>query len=316
MIYTVTLNPSLDYITTLEHFTPGTVNRTTGETILAGGKGINVSILLSNLGIQSTALGFVAGFTGRELLSRLSCHNFLCNFIEVPEGLTRINVKIQSPHPIPDNAAPTFNPPLNETEINGMGPAITEECTRKLLQQIKALASKDYLVLSGSIPPSMPSDIYTQIMEITRSTCTPVILDTSSAALMDALPYRPFLIKPNRHELEALFHVKLNTVEDLILYGRKLLTAGAKNVLISMDCDGAILLCDNGCVYQKSAPQGRVVNSVGAGDSMVAGFLSGWLDTGDYEYALKKGIASGSASAFSLHLATLPEINELMASIE
>lgn len=299
MIYTVTFNPSLDYIIRVDDFTTGTINKTTFEKLLPGGKGINVAVVLANLGHESTALGFVAGFTGQEIEARLKRFGCGINFIKAKDGLSRINVKMKS---------------QEETEINGQGPRISEAELEALFVRLDSIRNEDMLVISGSIPASLPDDMYERIMKRMQSKNTRVIVDAAGSLMMKVLKYRPFLIKPNHHELGDLFDVKLTTPQEVIPYARKLQELGARNVLVSMAKAGAVLLDEEGTTYVSPAPQGTVVNSVGAGDSMVAGFLSGYLESkGDYAYALRKGIAAGSASAFSEDLATASEVSALLS---
>ena len=298
MIYTVTFNPSLDYIIQVNHFTTGQINKTTYENILPGGKGINVAIVLANFGHESTALGFMAGFTGKEIEHRLE--NFGCSssFIQVKEGLSRINVKMKSDE---------------ETEINGMGPAIQQEDIDKLFDQLKVLTDQDVLVISGSIPNTLPDTMYEQIIEYVQPNHCKVVVDATNTLLMKVLRYHPFLIKPNNIELGEIFDVTLNTQEEVIPYAHKLQELGARNILVSMAGQGAVLLDENGKEYRLPAPKGNVINSVGAGDSMVAGFISGCIESNyDYEYAFLKGVCSGSASAFSENLCTKEEVEALM----
>lgn len=298
MIYTVTFNPSLDYIIQVDHFTTGQINKTTYENILPGGKGINVAIVLANFGHESTALGFMAGFTGKEIEHRLE--NFGCSssFIQVKEGLSRINVKMKSDE---------------ETEINGMGPAIQQEDIDKLFDQLKVLTDQDVLVISGSIPNTLPDTMYEQIIEYVQPNHCKVVVDATNTLLMKVLRYHPFLIKPNNIELGEIFDVTLNTQEEVIPYAHKLQELGARNILVSMAGQGAVLLDENGKEYRLPAPKGNVINSVGAGDSMVAGFISGCIESDyDYEYAFLKGVCSGSASAFSENLCTKEEVEALM----
>lgn len=297
MIYTVTFNPSLDYIVEVDGFEVGKVNRTSKEYMLPGGKGINVSIVLNNLGVDSTSLGFIAGFTGKEIEERLNQEFKLkTDFIDVDNGYSRINFKMKS---------------NEETEVNGSGPFVGENHVSKLMKQLSILKKGDILVLSGSIPKSLTYTIYADIMQNLQNDVL-VVVDATGKLLLETLQYRPFLIKPNNHELEEMFHVKLFGKDDVIYYAKELQKQGARNVLISMAKDGAILVCENGSVYESEAPKGTVQNSVGAGDSMVAGFVAGYSKTNDYEYALKLGICTGSASAFSKDLATKEEVQELM----
>ena len=293
MIYTVTFNPSLDYIVSVEDFKLGLTNRTGSELLLPGGKGINVSTVLMNLGIESTALGFIAGFTGDEVVRRLEQMGVKNGFIRIPDGFTRINLKLKS---------------IDGTEINGQGPEICEEKVEELMVQLDELSEGDVLFLSGSIPASMPSDAYQKIMERLKDKAVRIVVDATQDLLMNVLPYHPFLIKPNNHELGDIFGVQLNTRKDVIPYGKKLQEMGAQNVLISMAGEGAVLIAADGRIFDAPAPKGVLVNGVGAGDSMVAGFMAGWMEKKDYEYAFHMGVAAGSASAFSENLATKEEI--------
>ena len=293
MIYTVTFNPSIDYIVRLEQFTAGEINRVNYEQILPGGKGINVSIVLKNLGHASTALGFLAGFTGVAMQQMLHAFGVTDDFVRLDEGFSRINVKIKAE---------------SETEINGQGPVITEAAQRALFEKLDRLQSGDTLVLAGSIPNTLPDDIYERIMEYLDGRGIRIVVDATKNLLRRVLKYRPFLIKPNNHELGEMFGVELKTDDDIILHAKKLQEEGATNVLISMAGDGAILLTAEGVFYRSAAPKGTLVNSVGAGDSMVAGFLAGFMESdGSYEHAFYMGVATGSASAFSPNLATREE---------
>lgn len=297
MIYTVTFNPSLDYVIQVDKLVPGEINRTTHEAVYPGGKGNNVSVILSNLGHSSKALGFTAGFTGEALENMLK--EFGCDtaFIRLPEGSTRINVKI--------NAG-------EETEINGQGPVITEEAQQALFEQLDALKKEDILVLAGSIPNTLPSDIYERILEHLQGRGIHFVVDATKDLLLKVLKYHPFLIKPNNHELGEMFGVTLKTRDEIVTYAKKLQEMGAKNVLVSMAGDGAILLTEDGIIYKAKPPKGKVLNSVGAGDSMVAGFLTGYLNTGEYEKAFRLGVVTGSATAFQYWLATKEDIVALM----
>lgn len=297
MIYTVTFNPSLDYVIQVDKLVPGEINRTTHEAVYPGGKGNNVSVILSNLGHSSKALGFTAGFTGEALENMLK--EFGCDtaFIRLPEGSTRINVKI--------NAG-------EETEINGQGPVITEEAQSALFEQLDALKKEDILVLAGSIPNTLPSDIYERILEHLQGRGIHFVVDATKELLLKVLKYHPFLIKPNNHELGEMFGVTLKTRDEIVAYAKKLQEMGAENVLVSMAGDGAILLTEEGVIYEAKPPKGKVLNSVGAGDSMVAGFLTGYLNTGDYEKAFRLGVVTGSATAFQYWLATKEDIVALM----
>ncbi len=301
MVYTVTCNPSLDYIVNVDEFVSGRVNRTTKETIYPGGKGINVSIVLKNLGVENTALGFVGGFTGEEIIRQLGQKGINCDFIRVAEGTSRINVKLRSEV---------------ESEINGQGPAIEGADIKKLYSRLDELVDGDILVLAGSIPDRMPRSIYTDIMRALQTKEIRIVVDATRDLLINVLPYRPFLIKPNSHELGELFGVEVKEKEDVIFYARKLQEQGARNVLVSMAKDGAVLVTERQQEFVSKAPEGRAVNSVGAGDSMVAGFLSGFLETSDYEQAFIRGVCAGSASAFSEELATKEEVERLIEKIK
>lgn len=297
MIYTVTFNPSLDYVIQVDKLVPGEINRTTHEAVYPGGKGNNVFVILSNLGHSSKALGFTAGFTGEALENMLK--EFGCDtaFIRLPEGSTRINVKI--------NAG-------EETEINGQGPVISEEAQQALFEQLDALKKEDILVLAGSIPNTLPSDIYERILEHLQGRGIHFVVDATKELLLKVLKYHPFLIKPNNHELGEMFGVTLKTRDEIVTYAKKLQEMGAENVLVSMAGDGAILLTEDGIIYKAKPPKGKVLNSVGAGDSMVAGFLTGYLNTGEYEKAFRLGVVTGSATAFQYWLATKEDIVALM----
>ncbi len=302
MIYTVTLNPALDYVISLEEaLTPGSINRTDTEAIVLGGKGINVSTILHNLGEDTKALGFVAGFTGDALESGLAAKGISSDFIHLEQGMTRINVKVKADR---------------ETEINGKGPEIPEEARAQLFEKLEKLTSADVLVLSGSIPKSMPSDIYEQILAHIRENQVMTVVDTTGEMLMKILKYHPFLIKPNHIELGELFGVTLKSEEEIIAYAGRLQQLGARNVLVSMAGDGAILVDENGGHCRQAPCSGTVRNSVGAGDSMVAGFLSGYLRTGDYRYALQLGTAAGGATAFSVGIAEQADIMKLLKQIQ
>lgn len=293
MIYTVTFNPSLDYIINVDSFETGKINRTKSEIIYPGGKGINVSIVLRNLGHESTALGFTAGFIGEQIEKLLVSQGIKSEFIRIENGLSRINVKMKSDE---------------ETEINGQGPIIDDAAIEKLYKKLDTMTSDDILVLAGSIPSSMTESMYMDIMERIQEKKLRVVVDATKDLLVNVLRLHPFLIKPNNHELGEIFGAKIESKEQAIVYAKKLQEMGAVNVLVSMAGDGAVFVGKEGTVYQSEAPQGKVINSVGAGDSMVAGFLSGYLDTGDYEYAFKKSICAGSASAFSTELAKAEEV--------
>lgn len=300
MIYTVTFNPSLDYIVSVKDFRPGMTNRTSSELMLAGGKGINVSIVLGNLGIKSTALGFIAGFTGDEIVRRLHNGGINSEFIKINDGISRINIKLKS---------------IDGTEINGQGPHIDSSHIEQLMNRLRRLESGDVLVLAGSIPAGISDNIYKDIMDMLKDKGVQIVVDATSRLLTNVLEYNPFFIKPNQHELGDIFNVTLNTQEEVIPYALELKKMGAVNVCVSMGGKGAILVADDGNVYKAKAPEGILKNSVGAGDSLVAGFLSGWIEKKDYEYAFRKGVATGSASAFSERLATNGEVNDLIGKV-
>lgn len=302
MIYTITFNPSIDYMVSVDHFKLGTVNRTSQEYLLPGGKGINVSIVLHNLGIDSTALGFIAGFTGKEIENRVT-NDFgvQCDFIDVENGCSRINFKMKSDE---------------ESEVNGNGPMINKEHIDKLYDKLSCLQAGDILILSGSIPKCLSDDIYSEIMEKLADKNIEIVVDATGDLLMKVLKHKPFVIKPNNHELAEMFHVKLFGTQDIVKYAKKLQEMGAKNVLISMAGDGALFICENGKVYFGNAPKGQVKNSVGAGDSMVADFVAGYEKTKDYVQAFRMGVATGSASAFSENLATASEVEKLLQEIK
>lgn len=293
MIYTVTFNPSLDYIADVRNFQLGMTNRTVSEQMFAGGKGINVSIVLKNLGIDSTALGFTAGFTGAEIERKVKEMGICADFIAVEQGISRINVKLKS---------------IDGTEINGKGPEISSENLECLMERLNALQEQDILVLAGSIPESVPDTIYSDIMECLEKKGVIFVVDATKELLLNVLNYRPFLIKPNNHELGEIFGEKLSSRAEVTPYAEKLQKMGARNVLVSMAGEGAVLLAEDGQVFESPAPKGKLVNAVGAGDSMVAGFLAGYLQKQEYAHAFRMGIAAGSASAFSENLATREEI--------
>lgn len=302
MIYTVTFNPSLDYIVRLDAFHAGEINRVNYEQVLAGGKGINVSIVLKNLGLESTALGFLAGFTGEEIKNQLRQFGVKNEFVQLEQGFSRINVKAKAE---------------NETEINGQGPDISEAKRGELFDRLDRLQQGDTLVLAGSIPKTLPDDIYEKIMARLDNRGIRIVVDAEKNLLLNVLKYHPFLIKPNNHELGDMFGLTLTTDAEIITCARKLQEKGARNVLISMAGDGAILLTADGHSFRCAAPKGKLINSVGAGDSMVAGFLAGYTESGgDFEHAFHMGVATGSASAFSENLATRTEAEALLRTIE
>lgn len=300
MIYTVTFNPSLDYIVSVSDFKTGITNRTDSERILPGGKGINVSTVLMNLGLENTALGFVAGFTGDEIVKRLTELGVNNGFIRLNKGFSRINLKIKN---------------MEGTEINGQGPDIDSEHVKELMDKLQGLKKGDVLFLSGSIPAGMSDDAYEKIVEALKDKEVIVAVDATNELLLKVLPYRPFMIKPNNHELGEIFGVELKSRESVIPYARKLQEMGADNVLVSMAGEGAVLVSSDGQVIEADAPKGKLVNGVGAGDSMVAGFMAGYLERNDYLHAFKMGVAAGSASAFSENLATRQEIEKIYEQI-
>ena len=301
MIYTVTLNPSLDYIAECKDFTLGATNRTSSEIIYPGGKGINVSIVLSNLGDRTTALGFLAGFTGEHIDSLIKDMGISSRMIRLDEGMSRINLKLKS---------------KEETELNGMGPNISIIDIARLYQKLESITEEDILVLAGSIPPSVSEGLYSDIMERLKETKIKIVVDATKDLLMNVLDKKPFLIKPNIHELGELFNVKLDSADEALPYALKLKEMGAVNVIISMGKDGAMMVDEYGNSYTMNSPEGKLVNSVGAGDSLVAGFLHKYLETGNYEEAFRYGVCTGSASAFSSALATKEEVEKLYRELK
>ncbi|MCM1191775.1 MAG: 1-phosphofructokinase [Butyrivibrio sp.] len=299
MVYTVTFNPAIDYFVRIEELKAGSINRSQSEELFFGGKGINVSVVLAELGVPSRALGFVAGFTGRAIRDGVSAMGIETDFVELEEGCSRINVKISSGV---------------ETEINGQGPGIPAEAVNRLYEKLDALQAGDTLVLAGSIPDTLPDDIYERILARLCHRNVRTAVDATGELLLKVLKYRPFLVKPNRQELGDLFGVSLHTEEEIIFYGKQLRELGAGNVLISMAGDGALLLDERGGIHRCGACMGEVKNSVGAGDSMVAGFIAGF-DRGGREYALKLGTAAGGATAFSRGLAKKDKIFELLKQL-
>lgn len=297
MIYTVTFNPSLDYIINVENLKLGETNRSSEEMILSGGKGINVSTVLKNLGYDNIALGFVAGFIGKEIEKGAKELGINTDFITLKKGLSRINLKIKSDM---------------ETEINCTGPSIDKEEIELLYEKLNNLKEDDILVLAGSVPTSLPQDIYEKIMEMLHSKGIKIAVDATKDLLLNVLKYNPFVIKPNNHELGEMFGVEIKTEDEIIEYAKKLQDMGARNVLISRASDGAIMITETGEIYKSPAPKGKVINSVGAGDSMVAGFIAGYIKNKNYEDAFKTGVAAGSASAFSKYLATKEEVLEIL----
>lgn len=297
MIYTVTFNPSLDYIVSVRNFEEGSVNRVSDEMILPGGKGINVSIVLNNLGMESHLLGFIAGFTGKEIERMVSDDGCISEFIKVDNGFSRINVKMRSE---------------KESEINGIGPAISNSEMIQLLDKLDKLKEGDVLVLAGSIPASIPDTIYYDIMKMLSDRKIMIVVDATKDLLLNVLPLHPFLIKPNKQELAEMMNLENLSKEDIVKNAFELQKRGARNVLVSMAGEGAILVTEDGDVYSSAAHKGNVVNSVGAGDSMVAGFIYGYLKNKDYKDAFETGLCAGSASAFSENLATKEQVEELL----
>lgn len=300
MIYTITFNPALDYVMTVESFDKGIVNRSKSEKILPGGKGINVSLVLSNLGVDNTALGFIAGFTGKNIEDILISRGCRTDFVKLNDGLSRINVKVMGE---------------SETEINGNGPCINEDDVKRLYEKLDKLTKEDVLVLAGSVPSSLSVDIYSEIISYVWDKGAKVVVDATGDLLVKCLKYKPFLIKPNNFELEQIFNINLGSREDIVKCAYKLKDMGAVNVLVSMGAEGAILVDEFGKCYDLKAPEGKVINTVGAGDSMVAGFLAGLNEKNDYEYAFKLSVATGSASAFSKDLAIRDEIFEVLKNM-
>lgn len=297
MIYTVTLNPSLDYIIKTDRIEFGAVNRISNETILPGGKGINVSMVLNNMGIDNKALGFCAGSTGKMLKDLLDEQNVAYDFLDINQGMTRINVKILT---------------NQETNVNGNGPFISENDMQRLYDKLDTISKGDILILAGSIPACLKDTIYLDIVKRICEKNIEFVIDATGKLLTNVLPYKPFLIKPNDVELGEIFGVTIDSFESASIYGKKLVEMGAKNVLVSMGPKGGLLVTSDGSIYKCEAPDGKVVNTVGAGDSMLAGFLTGYLLHNDYEYALRMGVCTGSASAFSDNLATKEEVMKLM----
>lgn len=299
MIYTVTLNPSIDYIVRLDELKTGITNRTTSEEYYIGGKGINVSCVLSELGIKSTALGFVAGFTGEAIEKGLKNPKITADFITLKSGISRINIKIKA---------------SEETEINCQGPHIDEEELLNLFDKIDNIQSGDTLIIAGNIPNTLPDDVYERIIERLDGKDVRIVVDATKKLLVNSLKYKPFLIKPNRQELSEIFDTTVKTESDVVKYAQELQKMGAKNVLVSLGGDGALLVDEFGKVHKEGVIKGhKVLNTVGSGDSMVAGFVAGCIDKNDYAYALKLGSACGNATAFLNGLATKDKIEELLA---
>lgn len=300
MIYTVTFNPALDYVLNVEKLSADDINRAKSEKIYYGGKGINVSAVLSQLDVPSIALGFVGGFSGNELIRLMNEDGIKSDFVELSEVHTRINVKIRSE---------------NELDINADGPRIPENKIDELFEKFNTLQDGDFLVLAGSIPSSIPCDIYSRIMEKLQSKDIKIAVDTSGKALLNTLKYKPFLIKPNHHELGEIFGEEMNTTEKVIEYGKKLQEMGAQNILVSRGGDGAVLIDETGKIHIADAVKGQLVNSVGCGDSMVAGFLAEYIQSENYEYALKLSVATSAATAFSAEIAKRNEIHKILKNM-
>ena len=300
MIYTLTVNPAIDYTVKVDDFTLGRVNRTVSEEIYIGGKGINVSCVLNNLGVKSTALGFAAGFTGDAIVNSLQKLGVNTDFVMLQNGASRINVKLKAEQ---------------ETEINGQGPYIPDDKLYELFSRIDNISDGDMLVLAGSVPNTLPSDIYQQIMQRLSHKNVRFVVDATGELLKNCLQFNPFLIKPNNFELSEIIGKQLNSDEEIAEGAKQLQKMGAKNVLVSMAANGALLLTEHGDVHRMGIVKGKTVNSVGAGDSMVAGFLAGYIETGDYEYALKLGTAAGGATALSPWLGERDMIFELIKKL-
>ena len=298
MVWTVTLNPALDYVLKTENLITDDINRATEEKIFFGGKGINVSVILNRLGVKSSALGFVGGFTGEKLTAMLKKEGIICDFTNI-RGDTRINVKIRA---------------AKELDINANGPEITKTELQEFFAKLDKVKSGDYLVLSGSVPEKIPNDIYEKILKHLDGKDVNFVIDSTDKLLLNTLKYKPFLIKPNHHELGAIFNKKTETDEQIIDCAFKLQKAGAQNVLVSRAENGAILIDANGCIHKCGAVKGRLINSVGCGDSMVGGFIAGYIKENDFDCALKLGIACGCATAFCEGLADKEKIKNILNS--
>lgn len=292
MIYTLTFNPAIDYYITVENLKVGAVNRTKSEQIRFGGKGINISLVLKEFGIPSTTLGFIGGFTGDALENDLKQNDIDCDFVKI-DGNTRINVK------------------LNDTDLNAAGPDISDKDLNNLYGKIDGIKKDDFLVLSGSVPKSMPQSIYETILERLKNKGIEFVVDAEKDLLLNTLKYKPFLIKPNHHELSEIFGVEINDFDTALTYAKKLQSMGAQNVMVTLGNLGAVLVYKNGESYTQAAPKGEVISAVGAGDSAVAAFLAEYLKSGDYKNCLKMSVAAGSATAFSNGLAKCEKIIEI-----
>lgn len=301
MIYTVTLNPSIDYIVHLDSFTRGITNRTTYEEYYIGGKGINVSCILSELGIESTTLGFTAGFTGDAIEKSLEAEGIATDFIRLKSGISRINIKMKAEE---------------ESEINCQGPAISDDEFDLFIQKTDMISNGDTVVLAGSIPNTLSGDAYEKILKSLKGKNIRIVVDATKNLLVDSLKYKPFLIKPNRQELSEIFDTELTSEADIEIYAKKLQSMGAKNVIVSLGGDGAMLIDEFGVKHRSGVIKEKVLNTVGSGDSMVAGFIAGYEQTNDYSYALTLGTACGNATAFSKGLATKEKIDEVLNKLQ
>ena len=300
MIYTLTLNPSIDYVVHLDKFVSGITNRTTDEEYYIGGKGINVSCILAQLGITSTALGFSAGFTGEAIENGLRDQGICSDFIRLKNGISRINIKIKAE---------------TESEINGQGPHISEDDMKLLFEKIRKITDGDTIVLAGSIPKNVADDTYERILNIIAGKQVKIVVDATKKLLLNCLVHKPFLIKPNRQELSEIFGMDVKTEKQTECCARELMKQGAQNVIVSLGSEGAVLFAEDGKRYCSGTIKERVLNTVGSGDSMVAGFIAGYKQTGDYSYALRLGTACGNATAFSPGLASRKKIDEIMAKL-
>lgn len=300
MIYTVTFNPALDYVMKVDELRYDDINRTCGEELHYGGKGINVSVILSRLGVENIALGFKAGFTGEKLEQLLKADGINTEFIPLKNGFTRINVKIKAD---------------TELDINAQGPPIDSDEVEKLFERIQLLRQGDVIVLAGSVPGILPPDIYEKLLSVTSQSGVEAVVDSTGDLLLNVLKYRPFLIKPNHFELGDLFGVRIGSEEDIVKYAKKLQEKGARNVLVSRGKEGAALITENGAVHTIGIIPGKPLNSVGCGDSMVAGFIAGYMEKRDYAYALRLGSACSNATAFSYGLADRAGIDDALKKL-
>lgn len=300
MIYTLTLNPSIDYIVHMDEFIGGITNRTASEEYFIGGKGINVSCILAELGIESTALGFTAGFTGDAIENGLEKLGISSDFIRLKDGISRINIKIKAD---------------KESEINCQGPHISEEEFDQLLLKTDKITDGDTIVLAGSIPKTVSDDAYERILRRLENKKLRIVVDATKKLLLNSLPFRPFLIKPNRQELSEIFGCEVNNEEETAFCAKELMKMGARNVIVSLGGDGAVLFAEDGNTYHSGVVKEKVLSTVGSGDSMVAGFIAGYEQTGKYDYALKLGTACGNATAFSLGLATKDKIMDVFSRL-